>query len=205
MTDVPLETGGSDQCAPAGALGPVLDRLLDSAKSENVTMRELLEAFGQRSFVPALLVPALIVLSPLSGIPFLPTIFGTMIFLVAIQMAIGRHHLWLPGLILDRTIRGDRLAGAIRYLRPSARWFDRHSGRRLAFLTSRPAAKILELVAAIAGITMPFLELVPFSSSLLALAVCLICLAMLSRDGLWAAVAVLPIAGALALIVAIWL
>lgn len=200
----------TDTAPPAltgpGRLTGLLDEVVEiSAQgSGRVAVSDILDRFGQKGLLPLMLILALIVFSPLSGIPFLPTICGTMIFLIAIQMAAGRAQLWLPGWMRRRTLPGPRLAGGIARIRPAAVWLDRHSGRRLAFLTTGPAITLLQLACGICGIAMPFLELVPLSSSMLGLAISLMGLAMLTKDGLWAAVAFLPICAAVALIVTIW-
>jgi hypothetical protein len=65
-------------------------------------------------------------------------------------------------------------------------WIDRNTGNRLHLLTAQPMASLFTLVCLCAGLAMPFLELVPFSSSILGLSVVLISSAFLTRDGLYA-------------------
>ncbi|WP_158599039.1 exopolysaccharide biosynthesis protein [Rhodophyticola porphyridii] len=182
----------------------IVDDVLSLCDAEEVSVRDMLAAFGNAGFLPALLIPAVIVVSPLSGIPILPSICGIMIFLVSIQMLGHRRHLWLPGWLLRRSVGTKGLRTAMERLHRPARWLDRHSGRRLGFLTRQPMLSLLQLACAICGLAMPLLELVPFSSSLLAAAICLMGLAMITRDGLWALVALLPVAGAITLLLTIW-
>lgn len=196
---------------PIGTLPPnptglteIVDDVLALCETERVSIGDMLSAFGGAGFLPALLIPAVIVVSPLSGIPILPTICGTMIFLVAMQMLAQRRHLWLPRWLCRRSIATSRLKSGMARLRGTALWLDGHSGRRLTLLTQQPFLSVLHLAAALCGLAMPFLELVPFSSSLLATAICLMGLAITTRDGLWALVALLPIAGAMAILLAIW-
>ncbi len=185
-------------------LTDIVDDVLALCDTERVSVGEMTAAFGGAAFLPALLIPAVIVVSPLSGIPFLPTICGIMIFLVAMQMAAQRRKLWLPGWLCRRSIGTRRLKSGMARVRRLARWLDGHSGRRLTLLTRQPTLTLLYLACAVCGLAMPFLELVPFSSSLLASAVCLMGLAMLTRDGLWAAVALIPILGAITILARIW-
>ncbi|MFA5580644.1 MAG: exopolysaccharide biosynthesis protein [Paracoccaceae bacterium] len=62
---------------PNGKAPETLTDILDafSAAGENgqVTVRAVVDEIGDLSFAPALLVPALILISPLSGLPGLPT------------------------------------------------------------------------------------------------------------------------------------
>ena len=81
----------------------ILDKLEALARAEHdVTLDHVVVAFGQTAFVPTLMVHALIVFSPLSGIPFLPTFFGLLIALTALQLTLGKRRLWLPLVLLRR-------------------------------------------------------------------------------------------------------
>jgi hypothetical protein len=51
----------------------------------------MLKTVGQRSFGSLLLLPGLMALSPLSGLPGMPTLFGVMVLLITGQLLIGRN------------------------------------------------------------------------------------------------------------------
>lgn len=184
--DIPLPQ------APPRGLGAILDRAALLAEKDQVHLGELLGAFGQASFTPLLILPAAVVVSPLSGIPVLPTLCGLTIFLVTVQMALHRDHVWLPGWLRRQHIGGARLRRNLDRLRPAARWLDARSRPRLELLVGRPLSAILLAFCGLFGLAMPFLELVPFSSSLLGLSIVLMSLAMLTRDGLLALAGLAP-------------
>lgn len=172
----------------AQPVATILAGLSVLSQQDKVAVRDVIGHFGAASFVPALLVPALIVVSPLSGIFFLPTVMGLTMALIAAQMLVGRQTLWLPGIILARQITGARLAGTVRRLdRLSAR-IDRMTRPRLAVLTRWPGTIIAQLGTFLCGLMMPFLELVPLSSSILGLAITFFAVSLLSRDGLFVAI-----------------
>lgn len=208
MTDTaqpgPGPSSGPDPGPDPGPLTGIVDDLLDLCESELTSVGELVQTFGRAGFLPLMLIPALIVVSPLSGIPLLSTICGTIIFLVAMQMVLRRQHLWLPAILCRQKLSTRRLKDGVRRVRSTALWLDGHSHRRLPMLTEQPMTSLLQLACALCGGMMPFLELVPFSSSLLALTTCLLGLAMLTRDGLWAAVALLPLAAAAGVVIQLW-
>ena len=131
------------------------------------------------------MVPALVIVSPLSGIPLLPSLLGLTIALIGLQMVLGRRHLWLPDWLMRRQMQGARVRPAMARMTGIARWIDRHSRDRLGVLTAVPLVKIPQALAMVAGLMMPFLELIPFSSSVLALAILLFAAGFLSRDGLY--------------------
>jgi hypothetical protein len=171
--------------APNRPMGEIVDRLAAMADEESVTLRDLIDTFGPRSFIPALMVPALLIVSPLSGIPVLPTILGLTIALIALQMAFLRRYLWLPRVLTSREISGPALGRAARWLSPVAGWLDRRTRDRLRWLTVLPGSTVPKVLCILCGLAMPFLELLPFSSSILGSAVLLFSMGLLARDGLY--------------------
>lgn len=188
--------GGKDEIH---SLTAVIDRAGEVAEYEEVSVENILGAFGQAGFAPLLFVPALAVVTPLSGIPAFSSLCGIMIFLIAVQWLMGRSHVWMPRWIRTRSLSGERLKGAIETMRPAASWLDDHSRTRLRFLFRRPVRYLLPLACLLFGASMPLLELVPFSSSFFGAAVCLIAFSLMTRDGLYALVALLPVCGAILL------
>lgn len=172
--------------SPARPVGEIVDRLDSATNQPSLSVHDLLEEFGESSFLPALMVPALLTVSPLSGIPLFSTVCGLTIAFIAGQMLLRRSHLWLPGFIMRRRIDGPRARTAVSKLRRLSDWLDRHSRQRFRVLTVPPFRQWLYLLCFLCGAAMPFLELVPFSSSLLGTAVMIMATALLARDGLLA-------------------
>ena len=195
MTEATTDTASPDRSPdrtldrsdrPITSVGALLDRLAAAAAGDRTPVQAVLESLGRASFAPVLMAPALAVTSPLSGIPLFSSVSGLVIALVAIQLLFGRDHLWLPGWITRRTVPTERYCAALDWLDRPARWIDRHTGKRLAVLVSPPFDRVIYLLAALAGLAMPFLEIVPFSSSILGAAVSLLALTLVVRDGLLA-------------------
>lgn len=165
------------------ALGSLLDRLGDLTGGGRVHISDLMASLGQTSFIPLLVLPAIIVVSPLSIIPTLPTICGLMIALIAMQMLMGRDHLWLPQFILRRSVNSDQLRAALHRIRKPAGWIDRIVAHRLGVLVSPPLSGLLVAACMLAGVAMPLLEVLPFTSSVLAAAIGLIAIGLMVKDG----------------------
>ncbi|SEM71513.1 Uncharacterized conserved protein [Palleronia salina] len=163
----------------------ILDQLDELSGRDKISVGDVVEAFGPTAFLPLLLVPALLVTSPLSGIPLFSSLCGITIGLISSQLFIQRQSLWLPGFLWKRTVRGQRLHEGIVKSRSLADWVDRHLGDRLHAFTSAPGRAMAYLACMVAGFAMPFLELVPFSSSLLGLSVVFIVTGLLAVDGLF--------------------
>ncbi len=170
---------------PPGSVTGIVDRLDRLTAAEVLTVRDLVEGFGDTAFIALMVVPALIVVSPLSGIPVLSSICGLTIALIAVQLLLQRRHLWLPGALMARQIDVARVRRVLGRMRRVAGWLDRRAHRRLALLTYGPLAVVPRALCVVAGLSMPFLELLPFSSSLLGTAVLFFSAGFLTRDGLY--------------------
>lgn len=184
-------------------LGDILDALEDVATQDTVTVRDIVEEIGDRSFAPMILVPALILVSPLSGIFGLPTIGATFMLLVTLQKLLGRSHVWLPEFLKRRKIQASGLRKAVLWLRRPVGWIDRRTHRRLTWLVSRPANLVTALVIAAICSIIPFLEVLPMVTSIFALAISLFCIGLLARDGLFTLLGYTQVALSSALV--IWL
>jgi len=111
---------------PPQNLESLLQRLRQAGEADQpVTIECMLQATDERSFGALLLVPGLLVLSPLSGIPGLPSVFAVMVSLIAIQLLIGRKHFWLPKWLLRRSASRSKYDKAIAFLHRIAGFVDR--------------------------------------------------------------------------------
>jgi len=186
------------------ALAAVIGRLRAAIVDERTEVRALIEALEQASFTPVLLLPALIIVSPLSGIPILPSICGISIALIVAQMLAGRRHLWLPDWILARSLDSGRLRKALDWLDKPAGWVDGATRHRLGALAEPPFRPLFLLACAACGLAMPALEILPFTSSILAGAVVLIALGLLVHDGLVALLGLGVVWGGVLLVLTLW-
>ncbi|WP_420012298.1 exopolysaccharide biosynthesis protein [Tateyamaria sp.] len=168
-----------------GTLTALLDRLEGAATGDEVSVQDILNKIGDRSIMPIVLAIALVLVSPLSGIPGLPTISAIIILLVVGQALARRRHLWLPAFLRDRRLRSDRMIKSIAHMRRPAHWIDRHSHPRLRILTSGPLRLVTLLACTVVPMIWPFLELLPFVTSIGAGAVALMSFGLLTRDGLY--------------------
>lgn len=178
----------------AASLGSILAEIEKLEGDGTVTLGEVMRVIGRVSFTPLLIVPAIALVSPLSGIPFFSTIMGLVIFLVSLQMLLRRDHLWLPDWLLKLKASRARVRAAFEKLHPFVAWLDRRTHTRLTALTYRPLVFIPQLICVVSGMCLPLLEVVPFSSSMVGLAVALLGIGMLARDGVFLLIAMIPYA-----------
>ena len=167
-------------------LTALLDRLLQTTEHNQITVQELVDAIGHRAFPALILVPALIITSPVSGIPGVSALGGLTIGLVAAQYVWGRRSVWLPKFILRRSLSSKTLQQALNFLRRPSALIDRLLRPRLTILAAKPFSQVIATIIMILGLVMPIFEFVPFSSSIIAATISFLCLALVFRDGVLA-------------------
>ncbi len=167
------------------SLGDILDKLQQSARNQSVSVGDILSEIGVRSFAPIILVPALILVSPLSGIFGLPTIGAAIILLITVQKLMGRPHIWVPGILRRREVPSDKLNKAVEWLRRPCAWVDRRTHARLSVLVGRPARIVSLLLICVICLVIPALEILPFVTSLFATAIVFLAIGLLARDGVF--------------------
>lgn len=181
--------------AKADSIGEVVDGIEDIAECEDeVSIDDLLDTFGDRSFAPLMLILALIGITPVGAIPSVPTIIALCIAIIAAQMAWGRDHVWLPGFVTSRGVSSDRLSKGEDKLRTIAGVLDAVAKGRLKSLASGPARRVVAGLIVVLCLALPVLEIVPFAAAAPFLAIAMLSLALMVRDGL-----VLLVGGAVAL------
>ncbi|ANU06679.1 exopolysaccharide biosynthesis protein [Paraurantiacibacter namhicola] len=174
------------------SVGDILDNLSEQASDgKPVSVGDIAHTFGARTFGPAIMVPALLELTPVGAIPGVPTTLAAIIALVAAQKMLGMSHLWIPGFLKRREVSAEKMDKAVGKLRPLAKFMDKHFHGRLERLTHAPFSRIAAGVVILLCCTVPFLEVLPFASSGPMLAIAMFGLAVLVRDGALMIVALL--------------
>ncbi|MFI9652247.1 exopolysaccharide biosynthesis protein [Guyparkeria halopsychrophila] len=167
-------------------------QLLANIREDGTSVRlgTVLDVIGRRSFGPMLLLAGLITLAPLIGdIPGVPTLIGIFVFLIALQLLLGRDHFWLPAFLLERQIRHQTLKKVVDWIMPTARFLDRFLRPRLTFLVNGGARYGVAILALLVSLVMPAMEFIPFSANAAGLTLTVFGLALIMRDGLLALVA----------------
>ncbi|MGP6088119.1 exopolysaccharide biosynthesis protein [Antarctobacter jejuensis] len=189
-TTEPDRPEAEPQAAPEGRRGPqclgdILELMRPEDGDTHVSVEDVLKRVGDQSFPAVILVPAIVLVSPISGIPGTPTIGALITILVTVQALIGRRHLWLPGFLMRRRIKAKKMTRAVDWLSKPAGWMDRLSSGRLRILSSRPLRPLAYVVVTLIALAWPVLELLPFVTSFFAGAVAMIMYGLMSRDGLF--------------------
>lgn len=173
-----------DMTANANTVEAIFESVSDVAENRrHVTVEQLVQAMGHRGYGPFLLVPALLEISPLGAIPAVPTVLAVIISIFAVQIVLGRGHLWLPGVVETRKVPAERLHKAVKAIEPVTEWLDRWFHRRLPRLAGRVATRLAAACCTLLCLTVPPLEFVPFASTVPMVPIAIFGLAVTVRDG----------------------
>lgn len=168
----------------------LLRRLIAEHPHERISLDDLLNGVGHRAFGLLLLLLALPNSIPLPAPPGLSTIFGLPMAIFGAQLVLGHKTPWLPAFMRRKTLPRDEvlkfLDRAAPYLNKVERRLKPRMHRFVGATGERVAGLIIFVLAIILSLPIIFGNFLP------ALAVLLMALAILARDGLmmvagWAA------------------
>lgn len=192
---------------------PTVTALLEQIASrvqqeESLSIGTIETVAGRRIAGPLLFFPAMLVVSPLSLVPTLPSFVAILTILVAGQIVMGRKTIWLPQRIRSAKLSAERANKALGFIRPAGRWLDRISRPRLTILTADPGQRLVALICILVALTMPPMELVPGASTTAGSILAALGLSLTTRDGVLLLLALgimAAAAGTLAYLITKWL
>lgn len=183
------------------ALSEVLDQLESAAHGESIAVEEVIEKLGRKSFASLMLLFSLVSTSPASAIPGLTATVAVIVFLLVVQMMIGRDCVWLPSFITRRRMSTTKLCKGIDWLRKPVRFIEKIFRARFIFLLQRPWIWLPLSLILVLTLFMPFMEVIPTSGSIASAVIALFAASLLTRDGV---LVVLSLILLLAVPVAVW-
>ncbi|UEM19418.1 exopolysaccharide biosynthesis protein [Skermanella mucosa] len=168
---------------PHRALSDVLDRLESTARGESITVQQVVEKLGHKSFASLMLIFSLISTSPASAIPGLTATVAVIIFILVVQMILGRDCVWLPQIISHRRLSTEKLCKGIGWLRKPVLFVERFLKARLTFFLHRPWLFLPLFLILALTLFMPFMEVIPTSGSIASAVIAFFAAGLLTRDG----------------------
>ena len=164
--------------------GPRLSGVFAALAAEDrprIAIRDVVEALGDRSFAPVM-----ILLAVPNALPFIPgssTVLGLLLALVAIQLVIGRRRVWLPERLNRWSFDRDGFGRLVAKVTPWLIRFERMARPRYWPATYRLAERLAGVVAIV--LALMIMLPIPFANGVPAIAICLLALGISERDGLW--------------------
>lgn len=170
-------------------LTDVLDDLVDASNGGEISVDDVLDAFDDRGFGVLCTVLGLIAAFPVIGaIPGVSVVVGLMVLLIAGQAIFGLQHPWVPTVLRERSIPDEKLEKGADKARPYTEWIDQYIKPRLEWLTHGALRRRLIAVAmCVMAVLMIPLALVPWGVQPPATAIVMFGIALVGRDGVFAA------------------
>ncbi|WP_447555216.1 exopolysaccharide biosynthesis protein [Vreelandella sp. EE22] len=174
------------ESSKATNLTELLQTLEQKARDmSRVSVKDIVDAVGHRSFAPFLLIAGLVTLAPvISTVPGIPSLMGLLVLLVSAQLLAGRKTFWLPAWLLKRSVSRKSFDKALHLMEKPAQWIDSLLGVRLQWMTGRVGIRATAVACLLIALAMPPMELVPFSVNGAGFALLLFGLGLVAHDGL---------------------
>lgn len=161
-------------------LSEILQTVAQESTAERITVGDLLRAMEGRAIGALLLVFAFPNILPTP--PGLAGILGLPLIYLSSQLMLGRLP-WLPPFISNRSITRETFVNLVTRAIPWLARAERMLKQRLWLLVSPPAQRFLGAVCLILSLVLVLP--IPFGNMLPSIAVCILALGLLERDGLW--------------------
>lgn len=167
--------------ASAGlALSQVLLDMAQQPWRERISVRDLIDALGDRALGALLFLFAFPNVLPMP--PGTSALLGTPLVILAAQLMIGRGP-WLPRVLSARSMSHADFAALVRRITPWLQRGERLLRPRLCWLALPPLEFVIGAVCLLLAIVV--LLPIPLGNILPALAISLLALGVVERDGLW--------------------
>src|SRR5690606_22148352 len=116
-------------------------------------------------------------------VPGLPgaQVIAVGIFLLALQVVVGRREPWLPGWFLRAHVRKSWLSAIAGFADKRLRWTEQLARPRWRFLATGLGERLAALIMALAALTV----MLPITNTIPSIALTLLSLGLIQRDGLF--------------------
>lgn len=165
---------------PRKRLSDILREIVDQGESSHIAVGDLLRSMDGRAFGALLLIFAFPNVLPAP--PGLAAFLGLPLLYLSAQMTLGRMP-WLPPFIDKRSLSRENFRALIDRGNPILARVEKLLAQRLSALTSPVAERFLGALCLILSLVL--MLPIPFGNLMPALAICIIALGILERDGYW--------------------
>ncbi|WP_269514020.1 exopolysaccharide biosynthesis protein [Brevundimonas subvibrioides] len=152
---------------------------LGHGENPKLSLHEVVDRFGERGFGALILVLALVAMIPWP--PGGKALFALAIILMAVQLTLLRHEVWLPAWAGKASVSRGFYRSASGKIMGMVRKFESLSRPRLLFMTGKVADILIGVVAVLMALMMgtsaPLIDVLPD------LALVLFGLGLMARDG----------------------
>lgn len=165
-------------------LTDLIDDIDDQVDGErDLSVEDVMDAFGSRSFGPLIAIPGLMMVTPIGGVPGMPAIVASFVVLLAGQQLAGRDKPWLPRKLRERSVSKNKWDSTSEKIRPWAKRVDKLLRPRLGVLTNHAMERAISMIVIVLALTMFPLGFIPFTTAAPGTAILFFGLAFSARDG----------------------
>lgn len=169
--------------APASGrrISTILSSLAERAEGERISFGDLLDAFEARAYGPLIVLFAAPNVLPVA-LPGISAVLGAPLILLTGQLMIGQRRPWLPEFLRRRSLARSSFEALIARIVPRLARIEEMLRPRFLGVTGIVGKRVIGAIGVVLA-TIVFLP-VPFGNSLPGLALVLMAVGLLSRDGL---------------------
>lgn len=178
--DPEIDLTHMDKAEGADRLSAILTAIAEAEDRDRISIGDLLDALKRRALGALMFIFAIITALPMP--PGVSAIVGAPLVFLSAQLMLGMNA-WLPRIITDRSLSRVDFHRVMKVASP---WLARAEGimkPRFEVLAKRPAVYFIGFVTFV----MALLVLLPIPGANMApsIAICIIALGLLERDGIW--------------------
>jgi hypothetical protein len=162
-------------------LSEMLAAIANDPDRDYIAVADIRDAMGDRAFGAMMFVFAAPNALPVN-MPGVSTVLGLPLLFLSLQLMLGVMVPWLPRFLVQRTIRRQSFARVMNHAVPWIRRAERLLRPRLEFLAVGPIERLIGLLCVVLCIVL--ILPIPFGNTGPAIAICVLALALLERDGL---------------------
>ena len=185
-------------------LRTLLQSLCSETEGDSVSVGDLLNAVGRRSYGPVILLLGFIAISPLTIIPGASVLVALITLIFTLQMVFGRPYPWIPKKALEFSFPRKHMVSGVEMADKYVVQIDRFLKPRLGFLTRPPFVNLVALACVGAALVTLPLSFIPFGPVVPSLTILLFGLAITARDGFIIILAGASLAGACYVLIRVW-
>lgn len=163
----------------SSSVSELLDLIGKDSTRETISVADILETFGNRAFGAMMFVFAAPLVLPMP--PGVSAILGAPLIFITFQWMLGRRTLWLPKVLLDRTISLSDFRNISHKLTPYLERIERRLRPRLTFMYNPLGDRIVGALCFVLSLIV-FLP-IPFGNMLPSFAIAAFAMGGAERDG----------------------
>jgi hypothetical protein len=163
----------------SSSVSELLDLIGKDSTRETISVADILETFGNRAFGAMMFVFAVPLVLPMP--PGVSAILGAPLIFITFQWMLGRSTLWLPKVLLDRTISLSDFRNISQKLTPYLERIERRLRPRLTFMYNPLGDRIVGALCFVLSLIV-FLP-IPFGNMLPSFAIAAFAMGGAERDG----------------------